>query len=113
MLSPILVQQLLPPLAGLPDLIPRKQLIDAQQTDTSLQPLFAEANIENGDITHGYVVRDGVLMHKCPLRSGPFGEHVWRMVVPSSLCEIVLTTAHDDAGHMGVKKTLLVLMVLL
>lgn len=32
-------------------------------------------------------------------------EYTWQVVVPSSLCEVVLKTAHDDAGHMGVKKT--------
>jgi hypothetical protein len=93
----------LPPLPGLPDSIPREQLIDAQRSDTSLQSLYAR--VKDSDTVHGYVVREDVLMRRCPARSGLPGVYDWQLVVPSSLRKIVLETAHDDAGHMGVKKT--------
>ena len=93
----------LPPLPGLPDSIPREQLIDAQRSDTSLQSLYAR--VKDSDTVHGYVVIEDVLMRKCAARSGLPGVYDWQLVVPSSLRKIVLETAHDDAGHMGVKKT--------
>lgn len=44
----------LPLLPGLPDSVTRKQLIQAQQFHTSLQPLYVRVNdFKNGDITHG------------------------------------------------------------
>ena len=83
-----------------------KQLIDAQQSDTSLQSLYARVNaIKNSDIMHCYVVRENVLMRKCLPRSGLPDVYDWQVVVPSPLHKIVLMTAHDDVGHMGIKKT--------
>ena len=64
----------LPPSPGLPDSIMRKQLIDAQQSDTSLQPLYARL-VKDSDTVHGYVVSV----------SGLPGVYDWQVVVPSSL----------------------------
>ncbi|KAL2103158.1 hypothetical protein ACEWY4_000026 [Coilia grayii] len=89
------------PLIGLPTL-PRKQLIEEQQTDTSLQPLFDKANNSN-NVDVGYIIKDDVLVRKCPSHNGLDGG--CQVVVPVSLRKTVLTTAHDCAGHMGVKKT--------
>lgn len=53
-------------------------------------PLFAKViYIETCDIMHGYVVRDGVLMCKCPLGNGLSDEPVLQVVVPSSLRKMV------------------------
>ena len=45
-------------------------------------------------------------MRRCLPRSNvPPDDPVWQVVVPSAFRQLVLKTAHDDAGHMGVKKT--------
>lgn len=33
------------------------------------------------------------------------GEAIFQVVVPSSFLEVVLQTAHDGCGHLGIKKT--------
>ena len=100
----------LPPLAGLPDSIPHRQLIDMQQADSTLQPLFDKAHDgKDSNITPGFLIKDGVLMRRCPPRTTVPNEHVWQVVVPSSLRQLSLKTAHEDAGHMLMKTHDLVL----
>ena len=92
---------------GLPNSISRSQLIQEQFSDSSFQPLFGRARLfVDGDLSPGYVVKDGILMRKCLPRSHvPPNDPVWQVVVSSAFRQLVMKTAHDDAGHMGVKKT--------
>ncbi|XP_060753832.1 uncharacterized protein LOC132864434 [Neoarius graeffei] len=91
-------------LTGLPTSISRQQVIDAQRSDASLQMLFPKVRGCDDDVSEGYILKDEVLMRKRP-SSGPADEHAWQVVVPTTLRSLVLKTAHDDAGHMGVRKT--------
>ena len=81
-----------------------------QQADSTLQPLFDKAHDgKDGNITPGFLIKDGVLMRRCPPRTTVPNEHVWQVVVPSSLRQLSLKTAHEDAGHMLMKTHDLVL----
>ena len=92
---------------GLPTSISRSRLIQEQFSDSSLQPLFGKARLfVDGDLAPGYVVKDGILMRRClPRNNVRPDDPVWQVAVPSALRQLVMKTAHDDAGHMGVKKT--------
>ena len=94
-------------MTGLPTSISRSQLMQEQFSDSSFQPLFGRARLfTDSDLALGYVVKDGILMRRCLPRSNvPPDDPVWQVVVPSAFHQLVMKTAHDDAGHIGVKKT--------
>ncbi|XP_063061560.1 uncharacterized protein LOC134454470 isoform X2 [Engraulis encrasicolus] len=92
------------PLSHLHHSLTREQLLTAQMNDSSLRPLFDKVkDIQDSGHPHGYFVNNGILLRKYLKPRGI--EPIWQVVVPGSLREMVLTTAHDETGHMGIKKT--------
>ena len=97
----------------LPKLTPsREQLVNEQNNDSSLGPLFREAVPEKdiGLMSCGYFIREGVLMRKWrPLTAAASDEWriLYQVVVPAPYRNEILSLAHDHhfSGHLGVNKT--------
>lgn len=96
-------------LPALPSSISASELILAQQHDSSLADLFANAKSaeEMQSIANGYFTQDGMLVRKWTSCSDKVvGEPLFQIVVPTGFRDVVLQTAHADiAGHFGVRKT--------
>ena len=95
---------------SLPDLpsVSRDEWVKCQQTDPSLSSLldsvFSEAEIQN--VAHGYFLQNDLLVRKwVPCDSDFVGEPVFQVVVPDKFRDTVLKIAHDESGHLGVRKT--------
>ena len=77
----------------------RRDLIEQQKADESLQLLFLEARRESSE----YAVRDEVLYG---LNLQPKADkNAYKIVVPTPLREELLRLGHDKSGHFGHKKT--------
>lgn len=76
----------------------------SQRTDASLSALWDEVLPVNKvrDVAMVYWVQGDLLVHKWVLCDGDF---VGEAILPSCFCEVVLQTAHDGCGHLGIKKT--------
>ena len=81
----------------------RDQLIELQQRDPNLKPLFALVD-EPG---HDYLIRSGVLLREWRDDVSPPGAAIHQIVVPTQLRAKLLHIAHDmpAAGHLGIAKT--------
>lgn len=96
-------------LTDYPLAVSRSELVQQQQLDLTLKPLFKQAvsrdTIES--LAHGYYVQDGVLLRKWLPHAECFaGEPVIQVVVPSAYRSVVLKAAHNGInGHPGVNKT--------
>lgn len=81
----------------------------AQQEDSTLKKMFsATLSIEEvASAASGCFIEDGILLRKWLSGSEvPLGEACIQVVVPMSLRDTVLRTAHGDiVGHFGVNKT--------
>lgn len=95
-------------LCDLPLSVSRAELAAEQQLDSSIKQLL-EAVVplaEVKDKAHGYFLQQGVLVRKwVPCGELGAGNPVFQVVVPLKFCHLVLQLSHDDAGHMGVRKT--------
>lgn len=96
---------------SLPDLPPsvsREDWVKSQKADASLSALWdgvlpAE---KVRDVAQGYFVQEDLLVRKwLPCLGDSVGEAVFQVVVPSGFRDVVLKTAHDSCGHLGIKKT--------
>ncbi len=88
--------------------VSRDDLIKEQKADVSLIELFDRVvpydKIVN--LPSGYYLEEDVLVRKwVPHGEFVIGDPVLQIVVPQSLRQLVLQTAHDASGHLGVKKT--------
>lgn len=65
--------------------------------------------IEN--LSSGYYLDEGLLVRKwVPQGEFAIGGPMVQIVIPQSLRQLLLQTAHDTSGHMGVKKTYTLLL---
>lgn len=88
--------------------VSRNDLIKEQKMDSTLAELFDRVvpydTIVN--LPSGYYLQEDVLCRKwVPHGEFVIGDPVVQVVVPQSLRQVVLKTAHDTSGHLGVKKT--------
>lgn len=96
-------------IAPLLDLPPsRDEWVRNQKEDLTLSGLWANvlsgSQIEN--VGQGYFLQEDMLVRKwVPCEADFVGEPVFQVVVPENFCHLVLKIAHDDSGHLGVKKT--------
>ncbi len=87
--------------------VSRDDLIKEQKADSTLVELFDRIvpydTVDN--LSSGYYLDEGLLVRKwVPYGEFAIGDPVLQIVIPQSLCQLVLQTAHDTSGHMGVKK---------
>lgn len=85
-----------------------EEWVKAQKADPSLSDLFE--HVFPGDdvqsVAHGYLVQNELLVRKwVPCNGDVIGEPTYQVVVPEKFRGEVLKIAHDDCGHLGVKKT--------
>ena len=95
-------------LSDSPISIPRSELVSEQTADPTLTELFKMVLPENEvkNLAQGYFIENGVLLRKwLPHGEGFIGDPVYQIVVPSKFRDLVLRVAHDETGHMGVRKT--------
>lgn len=88
--------------------ISRSDLVREQQADASLVDLFDRLLSPDvlQDTASGYYLDGEILVRKWVSHGKDFvGDPIVQIVVPKILCDLVLTTAHDTSGHLGVKKT--------
>ena len=79
-----------------------------QKADVSLSRFFeAVLSTEDGkSATGGYLLRGELLVRKWLSHGEDFiGEPVFQVVVPVTFREEVLRIAHNQSGHLGVRKT--------
>lgn len=84
-----------------------EELGKEQRANFSLDVLFqcAVTPAEMGNLTHGYVVSDGVLLRKWIPHKGDFvWDPVFQVVVPVKFRCTMIEIAHDQSGHQGVRK---------
>ena len=80
----------------------------SQKDDSSLSALWTELLPAEKvrDIAQGYFVQGDFLVRKwVPCVGDAVGEAIFQVVVQSSFRDVVLQTAHDSGGHLGIKKT--------
>ena len=86
----------------------RGDLVDEQRADATLGELFENVltEVEGRSAVKGYMVKDGLLVRKW-MPHGPrfVGPPVYQIVLPTKFRQEVLRTAHDQLGHLGVRKT--------
>lgn len=88
--------------------ISRSDLVSEQQADVSLVDLFDRLLSPDvmQDTASGYYLDGEMLVRKWVPHGEDFvGDPIVQIVVPKNLRELVLKTAHDTSGHLGVKKT--------
>ena len=95
-------------LPDLPPSVPRAEWVKSQHTDPSLSKQFDSVltgdKIEN--VAHGYFLQEELLVRKwVPCDGGFVGEPVFQIVVPERFRDTVLEIAHNESGHLGVRKT--------
>ena len=96
---------------ALPDFpltLSHEELVKEQHEDHSLSLLFERAVPAEcfESVAHGYSVQDGLLVRKwTPSTNISLGEPWFQVVVPTTIRPLVLKTAHDMLGHLGVRKT--------
>ncbi|XP_062373894.1 uncharacterized protein LOC134062039 [Sardina pilchardus] len=94
------------PWEKLPSSLSREELAKEQRQDSSLQPLFDRVSPEKDKIESGYFLHGEVLVRKWIPHFGRYvGKPMMQIVIPESVRPLVLKTAHDNMGHLGVKKT--------
>lgn len=79
-----------------------------QRADPSLNRLFETVltGVEGWSAATGYLLKGQLLVRKWVLhRENLVGKPVFQIVIPSKFREKVLRTAHDQSGHLGVRKT--------
>lgn len=88
--------------------VSRSELGVEQKADVSLSRFFeAVLSTEDGkSTTGGYLLQGELLVRKWLSHGEDFiGEPVFQVVVPVKFREEVLRTAHNQLGHLGVRKT--------
>ncbi len=88
--------------------VSRDDLIKEQKADVTLNELFDRVvpYVTIVNLPSGYYLEEDVLVRKwVPHGECVIGDPVLQIVVPQSLRQLVLQTAHDASGHLGVKKT--------
>lgn len=96
------------PLPELPASVSVEEWVNAQEGDPSLSNLVENALAvdEVQSAAHGYFIQNGLLVRKWVPCAGDFvGEPTFQIVVPEKFRGGLLKIAHDDCGHLGVKKT--------
>ncbi len=93
--------------------VSRDDLIKEQKADSTIVELFDRMvpydTVDN--LSSGYYLVEGLLVRKwVPRGEFAIGDPVLQIVIPQSLRQLVLQTAHDAFGHMGVKKTFKLLL---
>ena len=83
----------------------RKQLIDLQKTDTTLDKVRSYVSEEHNENQSSYFVYLSDLLYR--VYSKPSGESIHQIVLPRQLRDMILKLGHDIplAGHLGNKKT--------
>ncbi len=92
----------------IPSILSRDDLIKEQKADVTLTELFDRVvpYVTIVNLPSGYYLEEDVLVRKwVPHGECVIGDPVLQIVVPQSLRQLVLQTAHDASGHLGVKKT--------
>lgn len=95
-------------LTDFPLTLSQEELVKEQQLDQSLSSLFERAVPVDcfERVDHGYGVLDGLLLRKwTSATNSSLGEPWLQVVVPITIRQLVLKTAHDMLGHLGVRKT--------
>lgn len=105
---PVLGESVTLPL--LPVAVARKDWVSALKCDSSISSLQDQvvSSVQIRDMAQGYFEQDSVLVRKW---SGCVGEVLceprFQLVVPGEFRPHVLKAAHDQSGHVGVRKTYL------
>lgn len=95
-------------LSNVPLSVSRAELAAEQQLDSSIKQLLEGVVpiVEVENRAHGYFLQEGVLVRKwVPCGELGMKNPVFQVVVPLKFRHLVLKLSHDDAGHMGVRKT--------
>lgn len=62
---------------------------------------------EVSNLSHCYFLQKEVLLRKWVPQGEHFiGDPIYHVVVPQKFHDVVLQIAHDDAGHLGVRKAI-------
>lgn len=88
--------------------VSHSDLLAEQRADPSLSQQFeAVLSPEDGNsAASGYLLQGGLLVRKWLSHGEDFvGQPVLQIVVPVKFRDEVLRTAHDQSGHLGVRKT--------
>ena len=84
------------------------EFIREQQSDSSLTEKFGDvlSGTALNSVTQGYFLQDGLLLRKWVPHIEPFvSDPIAQVVVPVKYREMVLSMAHNESGHGGVRKT--------
>lgn len=95
-------------LPDLPSSVSKEDWVRSQRDDSSLSALWTELLPAEKvrDTAQGYFVQGDLLVRKwVPCVGDAVGEAIFQVVVPSSFRDVILQTAHDSSGHLGIKKT--------
>ncbi|XP_073785824.1 uncharacterized protein [Danio rerio] len=85
-------------------LVPREELIHAQQLDDTLKTVVSQAGSNMGDLS-SYFFEDGLLCRRVAMFDDNLKSRT-QIVVPLAFRESVMQLAHQGlAGHTGVRKT--------
>uniref|UniRef100_A0A4W6FVS0 Gypsy retrotransposon integrase-like protein 1 n=1 Tax=Lates calcarifer TaxID=8187 RepID=A0A4W6FVS0_LATCA len=88
--------------------VSRSDLAQEQSSDLSLRELFHMVlpGAKGKSAARGYFLQDQLLVRKWVPHGDCFvGNPVFQIVVPEKFREEVLRTAHNQSGHLGVRKT--------
>lgn len=94
--------------AGMSLSVDKSQLVEAQQSDSTLTLALSIAQTgKDSERPVSYLFDDGVLVRQWMPGSGLESEAVYQIVVPQKFRSQVLSLAHDHslAGHLGIRKT--------
>nr|XP_046229617.1 uncharacterized protein LOC124050808 isoform X1 [Scatophagus argus] len=88
--------------------VSRSDLVVEQRADPSLRPLFelVLATEDVNSVAGGYLLQGELLVRKWLPHGEDFvGKPVFQTVVPAKFRDDILKTAHNQLGHLGVRKT--------
>lgn len=95
-------------LPSLPPAVSGKEWGRSQRADLTISALWSEVLSPEKiqDVALGYFVQGDLLVRKwVPCDANVVGEAIYQVIVPTEFRDMVLKVAHDDCGHLGVRKT--------
>ena len=95
-------------LSDFPLSLSHAELVTEQQSDPSIKGLLETVIpvAEVKDQAHGYCLDNGLLVRRwVPCGEFGVGNAIVQIVAPAKFRKMVLQMAHDQSGHMGVRKT--------